>query len=462
MCHLVCRHRPGTHALLRGARCLAVLGLSWSLSAGAAAPPREVSPSTVETEGEAVTEAQNPSPPETGVRAQEPTEPAVAELSPQELAEIEKALAVDAKPKEAASAMPSGVAAALQSFNPDLALIVDVAAGWFSGGTALAPGGHDPAKTGFTLQQLELAASQAVDPYFRFDAALVFSQFGVEVEEAYATTLDLPWSLQARVGQFLTRFGRQNNTHPHSWDFVDQAFPIARVFGGEGNRGLGAEVSWLAPLPWHTELVLSATDAAGESTARSFFGGQGLPLESPLDLQTTLALKQFFDLSDDWSLLVGLSGANGPNPTGHDNRTDVFGLDLYLRFRPVTEGSYTAVSLQGEVFWRRRQIPNDLAQDVSAYGQISWRFARRWGAAARYEWGGPSRLRNGEVGGDLLDPHWTTARQRLSASLTFWPTEFSRLRAQLGRDDAGWSEKAVWSGLLAVEFSVGAPGAHAV
>ena len=55
-----------------------------------------------------------------------------------------------------------------------------------------------------------------VDPYFRFDSNLVFSQFGVEIEEAYATTLDLPANLQVRAGQFLTRFGRINATHPHA------------------------------------------------------------------------------------------------------------------------------------------------------------------------------------------------------------------------------------------------------
>jgi hypothetical protein len=384
---------------------------------------------------------------------------APAEPTAEELAAIEKALA--GEQAQAGPAAGSGASGAGQSFNPELAFIADVAAGWFSGGKAIAPGGHDPARSGLTLQQLELTAGQSVDPYFRFDAALVFSQFGVEVEEAYATTLDLPFSLQARIGQFLTRFGRQNNSHPHSWAFVDQAFPIGRIFGGEGNRGLGGELSWLAPLPWYAEVVVSATDAVGESTARSFFGGQALELESPLDLQATAALKQFFPLGDAWSLMFGLSAATGPNPTGHDNRTDVWGADLYLRWRPQGEAGDTWLALQGELFWRRRQIPGDLAQDVSAYGQLVWQFAQRWAAAARYEWGGPAHLLDGSVGGDLLDPEWTRARARATASLSFKPTEFSRIRLQGARDDAGWRDDAVWSALLAFEFAIGAHGAHA-
>ena len=66
----------------------------------------------------------------------------------------------------------------------------------------------------------------------------------------YAAPL-LPHSLQARAGQFLTRFGRLNPTHPHTWDLVDQPFALGRVFGSEGNRGAGVELSWLTPLSWY-------------------------------------------------------------------------------------------------------------------------------------------------------------------------------------------------------------------
>ncbi len=108
-------------------------------------------------------------------------------------------------------------------------------------------GGHDPSENGFNLQALELSLGSSVDPYFRFDAQLVFAEEGVELEEAYATTLDLGSRLQARAGQFLTRFGRLNATHLHTWNFVDQPFALGRAFGADGNRGLGFELSYLTP-----------------------------------------------------------------------------------------------------------------------------------------------------------------------------------------------------------------------
>ena len=34
-----------------------------------------------------------------------------------------------------------------------------------------------------------------------------------------------------------------------------------------------------------------------------------------------------------------------------------------------------------------RQVPDDTLQDVNGYAQLFWRFAQRWGTAARYEYG---------------------------------------------------------------------------
>lgn len=352
------------------------------------------------------------------------------------------------------------------SSNPDLSLILDTALAYFSEDDNLQTGGHDPTRTGFNLQQLELSASSIVDPYFRFDANIVFALEGVEVEEAYGTTLDLPAGLQARFGQFLHRFGRLNSTHPHSWDFVDQPFALGRVFGSEGGRGLGLEVSWLTPLPWYVELVGTATEATGEDTARSFYGEHDQEIESLADFLYVTAIKQFFPLNDDLSLLWGLSAALGPNPTSQDNRTDVYGTDVYLKYRPVTRESQLRVAWQSEVFYRRRQIPDDLLQDWSLYTEIAIGLTKRWGLAGRYEFGSPARDFEGRTtapdgsGLDDLDPAWTENRHRFAANVAFWPTEFSRFRLQGSYDMPTWLDRGIWSTFLAAELVIGAHGAH--
>lgn len=371
-----------------------------------------------------------------------------------------------AAPETVTPAQSGGGGITLQSLNPDISVILDVAGAVFTDDNPLQGGGHDPTHTGFNLQQLELTFAKAVDPYFRFDSNLVFGPDGFELEQAYATTLDLPWKLQARAGKFLTEFGRINSTHPHAWDFVDQPFIMSRYFGGDANRGLGAEVSWLSPLPWYVELIGSATDATGEGTARSFFGAdEEAKVHSPLDLQLTGAVKQFFDVTDNWSILWGLSAARGPTPYGAHGNAELYGTDLYIKYRPLDVPNPPVVSLQTEFVYRVRDgqpAPDTVEKlhDYGMYAQALYRFAQRWAVAARFEYGSSTWNRLGDVVADDLDPEWTDARQRYSANITFYPTEFSRLRLQGSMDQPEWRAQPIVAAFLAFEVAVGAHGAH--
>lgn len=346
------------------------------------------------------------------------------------------------------------------TLNPDTSLIADFAAAAFSDDAHLQTGAHDPQRNGFNLQALELSLGAAVDPYFRFDSHIAFDLEGVDVEEAYGTTLGLPFRLQARLGQFLNRFGRLNASHPHAWNFADQPFALGRVFGAEGNKGLGAELSWLTPLPWYVELVGASTMAEGDETNRSFLGSTERRVRGPQDLQLLAAAKQFFPLSDDWSLAWGLSGAFGPNPSGPGNRSAVYGSDVYLKYRPITDQSSLVLSLTSEWYYRRRQVPNDIVQDVSSYSELFLRFSERWATAARYEHGTAPFGTGGKTISDALDPEWTASRKRASLSLTHYPSEFSRFRLQISRDMPGW-RSGIWAGFLTAELAIGAHGAHA-
>jgi hypothetical protein len=379
-------------------------------------------------------------------------------------AEVERALAADlAAQKEAAPAetttaatAPTGPAAA-QSMNPDLSFIADFALASFSA-PSLEAGDHDPHEDGFTLQALELAASKAVDPYFKFNVNLAFSNDGVEIEEAYATTLELPYNLQVRAGKFLTQFGRINPTHPHAWDFSDEPFLLSRLFGGEGNRGVGVEVTYLTPLPWYVELGGAVIDPRGEGTSRSFLAEPDATIDQATDVQALVTAKQFFELDDNWSLLWGLSYTEGPHG-GLALRSHIVGTDVYLKYRPITYGSYTIVSLQSEWAYRRREEASGAIADVNGYAQLFWRFDQRWATAARYEYGSPARDASGVVV-DPLDPDWTAGRQRVAADATFYPSEFSRLRAQVQADLPSWRDQPIYAAFLTLELSLGVHGAH--
>lgn len=304
-----------------------------------------------------------------------------------------------------------------------------------------------------------MALGAAVDPYFRLDGNLVFSLFGVEVEEIYLTTLALPAGLQLRAGQLLTRFGRINASHPHGWDFNDQMLVMSRMFGGEGFRGLGVELSWLTPLPWYAELVASTHNAGGGSNMRSFYGHADLGIKDPSDLVQALALKQFLDLADPWALLAGTSAAIGPNGTGPTARTDITGADLTLKWTPLG-ASGRAARLQAEWLARRRQVPGDLLRDHGGYVYALWQWNRRWQSALRYEYGSPIRGASGQITVDDLDPDWYGERHRAAVAGTFRPTESSRLRLQFHHDIMTWRPAPVSGVMLTAELAIGKHAAH--
>lgn len=343
-------------------------------------------------------------------------------------------------------------AAIMNALNPEMSLILDVAASYFSD-TPMQLGAHDPQRTGFTFQQLEMAFQANVDPYFLFRANLVFSEFGVEVEEAYAQTTSLPGRLQLRAGQFLSSFGRLNSTHPHTWNFLDQPMVNGKFFGGEGQRGLGAEASWLAPTPWYLEVIGSVMHGDGDCCARSFLGSGDTTIRGLQDFLYLVALKTMVPFNSDWSLTWGLSALLGPNSTGYKTRSEIYGTDLYLRYRPVASTNYSAFSLQVEVMHRRRQVPDDVLADTGLYAQAVWNINRRWETGLRYEWVGGSA-------NDDLDPEWVGARQRTSIQGTFYPSHFSRIRLQGNHDAPSWRPRPIWSAMLGLEFVVGAHGAH--
>ena len=391
-----------------------------------------------------------------------------AEVSEEELLALEAALGEDAEQDaEDASSPPAAsspnaatqAGRILQSMNPDMALILDAAAAGFRG-DPLQLGAHDPNSNGFNLQQLELHVESVVDPYFTFDANIVFAQFGVEVEEAYATTIALPANLQMRGGQFLTRMGRLNPTHPHSWHFVDQPVVNGKFFGGEGSRGLGAEASYLTPLPWFAEVIASATMADGACCARSFYGGQNLGVDGLGDLLYTLRFEQFFELSPSFFALVGASAQFGPNPSGAGNRTEIYGADLYLRWRPVNDPRRRSVSLQVEALQRRRQVPFGLLVDQGGYADLVAVLSQRFEVGGRYEFVSGIDPTDPAALQDPLDPDWVGNVHSGALQVTFYPSHFSRLRLQGSYDDRTWLDSPTIAAILALEVLVGAHGAH--
>lgn len=354
---------------------------------------------------------------------------------------------------------------------------------------ALQAGGHDPKNRGFTLQGAELTLAGVVDPYLRGDAsiALQIDEHGesvVELEEAYLTSLDLPAGLQIKAGQFLADFGRLNATHPHAWSFVDQPVVSSRLLGPEGFRNPGVQLAWLTPLPFFTELAFEVHDAQGEA-APSFRGEPGASVAGRTlidrgvrgfgDLAYLARLRTSFDVGDALSLVFGGSGLWGPNATARDTESAIYGADLYVKWKPLeNDHGWPYVAWQSEGMYRRyvaaevtsagtRVDARRTLGDYGAYTQLLWGFARPWDVGARYDYARGEKLAFDGAGVSYdseTDPA-RDLRQRITGVVTFYPSEFSKLRLQYAYDRAQFLPRSdAHSVYLQAEILFGVHGAH--
>lgn len=324
-----------------------------------------------------------------------------------------------------------GAATAASYFNPALSVI----------GNFLAVGGHGRGEDDLPnaeLRESEFGFGAIVDPYARADVYLAIGEEGVEVEEGFITFTALPAQLLAKVGRMRTTFGKINTLHLHTLPWPDQPLTAVNLLGSdEGWIGTGASLSRLLPLG----------DTFSEVTLQAFRGeAEGLfATESRSDLAYNAHWRVFGDLGEASNLEVGLSWGNGPNDAGE--RTNLAGLDVTYRFKPLRTTRTRSATLRGELIASQRGESGQ--DDIEALGWFlagEYQFARRWRAGVRLESAERGRDANLRDDGAAL-------------LLTFSPSEFSQLRAELRQ--RRFAEDVTANELLfQLQFLIGAHSAH--
>jgi hypothetical protein len=434
---------------------------------------------------------------EAGVASAQQGNPSATQPGQDDFAKaLDAELAKQSKAEQSAQpsiALPGGAQLKLLDLSLDVLASVGTSTEQNDSLSDLQLGDHDPNRRGFRLNQAELSAQGMVDPYFSGEAHIVYSiesdggGTGVELEEAFLTTLALPWGLQLKGGQYFTEFGRINSTHPHAWDFVDQPVIMGRVFGGDGMRGPGARMSWLTPLPWFTEVTFGVQNADGEQMT-SFLGndetelpGGHVPVDRQLrsfaDWMYSGRVLESWDLRDDVVMQLGFSGAFGPNASGSSTRTSIYGADLKVKWQPhtndngwpfviwQTEGVHRTYGTQlqnvdpdgipasGDEF----TAPGDTLRDDGFYSYLLWGCQRDWIVGLRYEYA----TSHGDGATPRDDDPLRDDRTRISPLVIWQPTHFSRLSLQYNYDVADHLQHddahSIW---LRVEFLFGQHPAH--
>ncbi|MBA2250235.1 MAG: hypothetical protein H0W12_08585 [Chitinophagaceae bacterium] len=321
------------------------------------------------------------------------------------------------------------------SANPDIGVIGDFQTSYNSQG-----------KKNFDayLNETEISLQSIVDPYIRADFFLSLSRdpdthkYGIDVEEGYLTTLSLPAKLQLKAGKFKEALGRINPVHAHALPFVDLPNAYVNYFGHEGLNDEGVSLSWLVPTKtFYQELIFQGT--AGASESPSFHRGDNNQF-------IYLAhLKNFFTLSDNATLELGITGVTGPNDSAAT--TNIAAGDLTYKWKPVQLNTYHSLTWQNEFFYSNAKYLNNQKQNTfGLYSFIEYQTGKRWFLTGRYDYAEKPYNKN-------------IVEQAYSLTAGWLATEFSKMEFE-GKTTEDNTQPRYYQAWIRWIFVIGAHGAH--
>lgn len=322
-------------------------------------------------------------------------------------------------------------------FNPNISVI----------GNVLMFAGHNPvdSQPSFRLKESEVGLQAIVDPYAKADFFLTFgSEKGdVGVEEGFITFLNVPGDLVVKAGRMKGAFGKVNTEHAHVRKFADAPLPMLNLLGGEdGIEDAGLSISRLIPAP--AGIFLEATAQVFRGTSENLFEAHNRN-----DIEPLFHLKGYGDLSEDANLEVGGSFTRANNIEGPGFKTNLWNVDATFRWKPLRQGLYRSILARAEIYFSDRDTPAGPVRANGFYVHGEYQLSRRWFAAIRYD----------------ESDHSDDAKLKdrgCSLIVTFWPSEFSQLRAQARQIRYDRPEGKVTANelLVQLQFAIGAHGAH--
>lgn len=389
-------------------------------------------------------------------------------------------------PPAAPAVPPSSARTASNLFNPDISMIL--------GGTlqnlsqdpgqyriqGFMPSGGEvgPGKRGFSLGESELTMASNIDPHF--SGQLTFSLSGedtVGVEEAFVQTRDLSNGMNLKFGRFLSSVGYLNGQHAHTWDFVDAPLVYQAMLGGQYKPD-GVQAKWLAPLDQYLEIGLEAGSGStfpGNDRNRNGAGSVAVFAHLGDDIGNSSSYRA--GVSYLHTAASQRSYEDGGLTNAFTGRSNTWIVDGIYKWAPNGNATSTNFKLQGEYFRRKETGSLDYAIDTAdaasggyASTQSGWylqgvyQFMPNWRVGARHD-----RLSSGSRDIGLINSGvltWASlplleaySPKRSSVMLDYSPSEFSRLRLQLARDQSrpGVTDNQIF---LQYIMSLGTHAAH--
>ena len=283
------------------------------------------------------------------------------------------------------------------------------------------------------IREVEFHIISNLDPYTRAKFFLgVPGLASLRIGEAYMEWLNLP-RVGIKLGKYRTQFGILNRYHEHGLPQVDRP-RVLTAFFDDGLAGVGAGGNILLPPLW---------SHVNELDLELIYGGDGVSFanEGSKQWAGVLHLKNYYDLTSDSFLEIGLSGAYGHHDAEATLRTILGGLDLTYKWVPASASKYRTVEFRNELFYSNRKQNGGTVGSVGFYSYLTTRLDIRWLTGLRFDY-----TQDPDTGERHL---WG-----LTPYFTFWQSEFVYIRLQYSytRNFDGSSEHLF---LLQVDWSVG-------
>lgn len=253
------------------------------------------------------------------------------------------------------------------------------------------------------IGETEFVLDDYLNPYVKGNLTLAYTEDeGLALEEGYLDVVrGLPGTLNLRLGQWRTGFGKLNPQHPHVVPFAERPGVLAAFLPGEeGLNETGLEASLRLPSPGDWALTASAAWLQGDSfrLEREDSGLETDPLSHTEagDLADEAhpavlgRLSAFAPVGERSGLELGVSAVEGTNNVAAGTKTRVLGVDAKAKLWN-SERSY--LLLQGEAQkltredagWDGTGYTSDEATPWGWYLFADWNWDRRWNAGALYE-----------------------------------------------------------------------------
>lgn len=328
----------------------------------------------------------------------------------------------------------------------------------------LATGHHDPIRRdGVTFQNIEFSLSGRLDDHNEFFVTYAGAigadhHFEPIFEEAFWKFKNIPGGFELRLGRVYNRFGIQNTYHPHGFDWIDQYLVNTRMLGDDSLTTLGAEITWIAPLPWLSQFDF----AIGEPPSHDGHAHHEHEEETRYVADESYFSEDSITSVVNWTNVVyyndfhqfrfGASGAWGDNASGY--RTSIYGAHFEYQWRENgfdPGGRY--LRIRSEAMTNRYRVEDEIVEDRSPETQ------QDFGAYLSALYGLPNNFELG-LRGEFVSGNSETgqdSRFRVSPGVTWYANDARTLRFRLqynydnsntrGTDHAVWAQVSLaWGG----------------